>query len=143
MNIGKTNRCLMIFFAFIVGSCLTLAAAVHSGDKAAVVGKLEVAMAYGPPNFGENPDTDKKESYVALVLRSSIDVSDTDGTVLESVKRAQLIVPSEQHEALTRKLKQLVGGGTVKVVGQVFPATTGHHHEPIVIVVESVEKQQN
>jgi hypothetical protein len=142
MNIGNSNRWLAMVAVFAMGSLLALAAqsVVRSGETATVVGKLESATAYGPPNFGENPETDKKEPYIALALLSPIDVRDTDGTVLANIQRAQLIVPSEQHDALTRKLKQLVGSGAVKVIGQVFPATTGHHHEPVVLIVESVEK---
>ena len=122
-----------------VSVAIAAQATVPAGEKATLAGDLQAATAYGPPNFGENPETDKKESYIVLAHFSPIDVRDTDGTVLPNIVRAQLIVPIEQ-EVLARKVKQLVGAGAVRITGKVFPATTGHHHEPIVLIVESAEK---
>jgi len=130
-----------ILAALVVSATVAIAAnpTVQSGEKVTLVGDLQTGFAYGPPNFGENPETDKKETYIVLTHFSLIDVKDTDGKMLADVTRAQLIVPIEQ-DALARKVKQLVGAGTAKITGKVFPATTGHHHEPVVLIVESAEK---
>ena len=134
-----------ILAALVVSASVAIAAqksgqpAVQSGERVTLAGDLQTAFAYGAPNYGENPETDQKETYIVLTHFSPIDVRDTDGAVVPSVSRAQLIVPIEQ-DTLKRKVKQLVGAGAVIITGKVFPATTGHHHEPIVLIVESVEK---
>ena len=140
MNIRK-HIWLAIFSIFVVTSSTILAAnlSAKSGQSITLIGRLELQTAYGPPNFGENPETDRKETYIALVGFLPIDLTDENGVALTSAVRAQLITSSGDIRS-SGSLMKLIGKDPVRIVGTIFPAVTGHHHERIILIVESMEK---
>jgi Domain of unknown function (DUF4431) len=98
-------------------------------------GKLTIRTFFGPPNFGENPETDSKEQGWILSLSKPIEL--TGITSLESglinhdqnVREVQLVLPGAHKELIGKK---------VAVKGMLFRAHTGHHHTEIVVDVRSI-----
>lgn len=98
-------------------------------------GKLTVKRFYGPPNFGENPETDAKEDVQILSLNKPINVRDYNPdmgneTSIESVNELQLVL-SLPHKKFVDK--------TITVSGTLFYAHTGHHHTDVLMDVRSVD----
>lgn len=101
-------------------------------------GTLTVKRYYGPPNYGENPKTDAKETVPILILSKPINVQgDPDPQTIinrDSVKGArkiQLILYGQYKKFL---------GKTVLVKGTLFQAHTGHHRTDVLMDVRSIKK---
>jgi len=99
-------------------------------------GKLITRMYYGPPNYGENPDTDLKEVMPVLLLSEPVSVrGETDANTgyrrpsVEDVREMQLVL-SIPHKKLIGKV--IISKGTL------FQANTGHHHTPVLMDVQSI-----
>lgn len=98
-------------------------------------GKLSIKTFFGPPNFGENPETDSKEMTRILSLDKPINVRSKDetdsvlGPSVENVRELQLIFDGP--------LKKLVGKKLI-VKGTLLHAHTGHHHTDVLLDVESI-----
>jgi hypothetical protein len=61
---------------------------LHYGpEKVTLIGKLVSRTFYGPPNYGENPKTDSKESQYVLLLDSPIDVVGSKDDLLTETER--------------------------------------------------------
>lgn len=99
-------------------------------------GKLITKTFYGPPNYGENPDTDSKEEFAILVLSKPVNVrgnADPDAgyerTTVKHLREMQLV--------LTMPHKELIGKKVI-VKGTLFHAFTGHHHTDVLMFVQSI-----
>ena len=98
-------------------------------------GKLSIKTSWGPPNFGENPETDSKERSWILSLDKPINVrgkTDPDpglNTSVEDVRELQLVLHKPRRELI---------GKTVIVKGTLFHAHTGHHHRDVLMDVQSI-----
>ena len=98
-------------------------------------GKLGIKTFFGPPNFGENPETDSKERSWILSLNKPIKVrgiTDPDPVLsipTENVQNLQLVLPKPYEEWLGKK---------VVVRGTLFHAHTGHHHTDVLMDVLSI-----
>jgi hypothetical protein len=100
-------------------------------------GTLSVKTYYGPPNYGENPDTDAKEALPILILSEPISVRGNadpkagfDRQSVEDIREIQLV--------LTMPHKEFIGK-TVFVKGTLFHAFTGHHHTDVLMDVRSLK----
>ena len=110
----------------------------YQPQKSSIEGKLITSMEYGPPNYGENPETDEKEYPYILVLDEPIDViADKSKDPMEigysEVSEIQLAVGQDDYE----KIDQLVGK-RIKVEGSLFYAHTGHHHRDVLMHVDNL-----
>jgi hypothetical protein len=99
-------------------------------------GALVIEDHYGPPNFGENPETDRKEQVLILTLDTPIDVvGSPTGTInttsFAGVRRVQLV--GRQAMKLTVKL-----GRHAVVRGTLFQRQSAEHHTDVLINVQSV-----
>lgn len=98
-------------------------------------GKLGIKTFFGPPNFGENPETDSKERSWILSLDKPINVrgqtSPDPGLndSVENVRELQLVLPKPHRELIGKK---------VIVKGTLFHAHTGHHHTDVLMDVQSI-----
>ncbi len=98
-------------------------------------GKLGIETFFGPPNFGENPETDSKERSWILSLNKPINVrakTETDpilGPSVEDVRKLQLVMPKPYRELIGKK---------VIVKGTLFHGHTGHHHTDVLLDVQSI-----
>ncbi|HEU4712465.1 MAG TPA: DUF4431 domain-containing protein [Pyrinomonadaceae bacterium] len=100
-------------------------------------GRLVIQNEWGPPNFGEEPLTDRKEKVPVIVLAKAINVRGTPGDMLnatsvEGTRRVQLVFPYTRIP-----YKQLIGQKIV-VKGSLFHAHTGHHYTPVLIWVRTL-----
>lgn len=100
-------------------------------------GKLSVRLYYGPPNYGENPDTDAKEALPILILSKPVSVRGNpdpkagfDRQSVEDIREIQLV--------LTMPHKEFIGK-TVLVKGTLFHAFTAHHHTDVLMDVRSIK----
>jgi hypothetical protein len=106
-----------------------------------LTGTLNVEMFYGPPNFGDNPESDAKEYCFILKLNKAISVineQENEGFDVSTmgVKKIQLAF---SNVALAKSLK----GKKIKVTGILFGKETGHHHTDILMSVDEVSELVN
>lgn len=98
-------------------------------------GNLSIRTFFGPPNFGENPETDSKERTWIVSLSKSINVrgrADSDlglNAAVEDVLELQLVLREPRKELIGKK---------VIVKGTLFHAHTGHHHTDVLMDVQSI-----
>ena len=92
-------------------------------------GNIILKQFYGPPNYGETPEIDKIESYYVLQLNEPITF--THGYITETVKEIQLIITDNKNIELNIDWNYIV-------TGNAFFAETGHHHTPIIIIVNMI-----
>ncbi|MBI4514916.1 MAG: DUF4431 domain-containing protein [Deltaproteobacteria bacterium] len=135
---------MLILVALICGSSITPGETPRSGRwlayEPAVVrlaGMLRVVPEYGPPNFGENPETDEKVQVPMLTLGEPINVMaspsrNLDYEALQNVSQIQLVFSS--HHLASADLV----GHKVVVTGRLFHAQTAHHYTPLLMDVEAI-----
>lgn len=106
-----------------------------------IEGKLIKRMYYGPPNYGENPDTDAKQYPFILLLDDPIDVIALEDDIHNSdkleVTKIQ-VVPKNKEEA---ELVEQYINKRIKIQGTFFEAIFGGHHTDVLIYVEKVLNQ--
>jgi hypothetical protein len=110
----------------------------YEPKKSMIEGELITAMHYGPPGYGENPETDKKVYPYILILDEPIEVIgdkaiDPMQVDYSDVSEIQLAVGYDDYE----KIDQLVGK-IIKVEGSLFYAHTGHHHRDVLMHVDKL-----
>jgi hypothetical protein len=106
----------------------------YEGDPVALNGKVTLRTFYGPPNYGENPKTDFRETQVILVLSQPICVEANPNLYAEEEKnqRKVTLVPSGGIDFRSYR------GRFVTVEGTLFHAHTAHHRTPVLMKVVSV-----
>ena len=104
----------------------------------ALEGRLIFETKYGPPNFGENPKTDKRVKVPIVILTKAINVRGTPGdalnaTTVQGARRIQLVFtdPAKNYKPLA--------GKDIVVKGTLFHAHTGGHYTDVVMSVQSIE----
>lgn len=100
-------------------------------------GTLRTRRYSGPPNYGENPKTDAKETILLLFLSQPVNVRGNpdpqakfDRQSFQNVRRIQLV--------FTKPWKEFMGK-TVRVRGTLFQAFTGHHHTDVLMDVQAIQ----
>ena len=107
-------------------------------------GELLSKSAYGPPNYGENPRTDKKVKYYVLKLETPINVkgdpkSEVNTDTYENISEIQMVLiegitAKEDMKSMEDKVNK-----KVTVQGMLFQAITGHHYTKVLIKVRHIE----
>ena len=118
---------------------LLFAAGNYSYDKETTLqGILKKEIFYGPPGYGENPKSDKKEPQYLLKLEQAIKVvanpDDPLSETEESVREITLVNSSGQS-------LEFVIGMKILVKGKLFHAHTAHHHTQVLMEVQSLERR--
>lgn len=103
-----------------------------------IEGTLITRMYYGPPNYGENPDTDAKQYPFILKLDNPIDViakeNDTHNSDVFGVTEIQVVpIGKEKTELLYNYIDK-----RVRIQGTLFEAIFGGHHTDVLIQVEEI-----
>ena len=143
MRFLKLTSIILFVFVVVRGTCETTTLTQEKewlSYQPAVVelrGTLTLKTYYGPPNYGENPDTDAKEVLPVLILKEPVKVrgnpqapDDFDRRSVENIKEVQLV--------LTVPYKEFTGK-TVLVEGTLFHGFTGHHHTDVLMDVRSIK----
>lgn len=106
----------------------------YLGEPVTLSGKVTFRTFYGPPNYGENPDTDSRETQAILLLVKPICVEanprDYDGA--EQNQLEVTLVPLHKEN-----LRHYVGK-RITVHGLLFHANTGHHHTPVLLQIDRI-----
>ena len=107
----------------------------YEPEKVSITGTIVSRTFFGPPNYGENPKTDSKESQYILVLDTPIDVvGDNKYNEAErGVKQITLVV----HDFKATPVRPWLGK-RVTIEGTLFHAITGHHHTKVLIEVSTI-----
>jgi hypothetical protein len=99
-------------------------------------GSISLEVHYGPPNFGENPKTDKKEQVPILKLQLPISVqgdpkNDLDGDSFNNVDHLQLLMQPSQSlkEYMDKK---------VTVKGTLFEKQSGENFTDVLMNVQKI-----
>jgi len=103
-----------------------------------IEGKLIKRMYYGPPNYGENPDTDAKQYPFILLLDDPIDVIALEDDIHNSDKLEVTeiqVVPKNKEE--TELVEQYINK-RITIQGTLFEAIFGGHHTDVLIYVERI-----
>ena len=98
-------------------------------------GAIHQEAHFGPPNFGENPDTDSKISIYVLTLPSPVDVkgdptSELDSETVLNVREIQLIQNVSSQG-------QIVATECADVTGKLFHAHSAHHYKDVLLDVDT------
>ena len=94
------------------------------------VGEIEMRAYYGPPNYGENPDTDAKEEVPILRLAVPTNITGINGAIVEIAEMQLDFSRSTIHMSESQ--------GFQLVKGVLRRAETGHHHTPVILEVRSI-----
>lgn len=108
----------------------------YENDKATVTGRLVYRTFYGPPNYGETPKTDSRETQAILLLDSPIDVIANANDGISETERGVRAITLVSD----RSLKSFAGK-RVTVQGALFHAHTGHHHTKVLLTVAAVKRR--
>ena len=103
-----------------------------------IEGKLITRMYYGPPNYGENPDTDAKQYPFILQLYNPIDVIALEDDSFNSDKFEVTeiqVVPKNKEE--TELIEQYINKDIV-IQGTLFEAIFGGHHTDVLIKIDEI-----
>ena len=121
--------------AYAGSSCLSYEPAVVT-----IKGKLTAKVFYGPPNYGEEPATDSRETAYLLKLTTSICVSgDPSSDVNSESEQGVRVVQLGPGGTVTWKALSHLVGRNVEVSGTLFHAVTGHHRTEVVMNVSRVK----
>lgn len=102
------------------------------GETISLRGSLSEEAYFGPPNYGETPETDKKEQVHFLLLEEKISVTGLSNSI--------------QSEALEQDKVQLLRisnprklPSCIVVTGDIFEAISGHHRTQVIMNVRHVK----
>lgn len=133
----KISICLFLFFITISSKAEE---EWYSFEPAEVTlsGRIIYQDFFGPPNYGENPETDLVETAVILVLYEPINVKgdpekDYNSQIIKNIKKIQLVVPWEKIG------DENLSGKNVTAHGTLFEAITGHHRTQVLMAVDDLE----
>jgi Domain of unknown function (DUF4431) len=101
-----------------------------------LAGVIALKSYFGPPNYGEDPKTDSIETQAVLKLSSPLCVQadPQDHSPAESDQTMVTLVPLGKMDLGT------YAGSVVVVIGTLFHANTGHHHTPVLLQIERIER---
>ena len=102
------------------------------GPAVVVTGRIVAKTEYGPPNYGEDPAHDSRETrlYIRLDAPICVDAS-RDGWAATDVRLMQLIYCCTFHKDWIGKRASLNG--------RLTPWETGHHYTPVLIEVSKTK----
>jgi len=106
-----------------------------------ITGTITSEMFYGPPGYGEHPETDKKEYPYLVTLEKPINViapatkasEDAGHETVNNISKIQLIWPDNMDMAKLKDKK-------VKLTGTFFSAHTGHHRTDVLMDVKKIDE---
>jgi hypothetical protein len=97
-----------------------------------LTGVVVIETFYGPPNYGENPDTDAKEKQAILKLDVPMCVNKSSRSPIEEAEHNQndvTLVPMSEVNFGQFANKH------VQIIGKLYHAKTSHHHTPVLLSV--------
>jgi hypothetical protein len=108
------------------GACLP-----YEPDTVTVTGRLERRIFYGPPNYGENPETDEPQPGYYLVPDAPLctrGMPDPQNDAKQGVELVQVVLDAEGYARWRPHLDR-----RVQATGTLFGQISGHHHAPLLL----------
>jgi hypothetical protein len=134
----------LVVFVFLVMHASVSAAAPCAdgvrlnGEAIEFSGILHHEERWGPPNFGENPETDSKFTAWIVSVGTPIPVqggAEFDGKTLHAISEIQIIVPPFTF----RQVLQSLDGKMVVVTGELWNATVQGDVRPVNVMVKTLK----
>jgi hypothetical protein len=134
-----------------IGMAFFMSSAVSARDcldyepaKVTIQGSMSLKPAYGPPGYGEDPERDAHEDYLAITLDAPACMKansepDTENVAESQIKAVQLVFRSGDE---FKQAKQWIGK-QVSVTGGLFHEFTGHHHTTVLMNVRELGQAAN
>lgn len=120
-------------FAFVATSTAAAAPACARYDTAiSLSGTVTLRTFFGPPNFGEDPETDSKVTQAILKLDRPLCVLESDSEEAERGQREITLVPSGKMSLRFLDKKR------VRATGSLYHGFNGHHNTPLLIQLSSL-----
>ena len=135
-----TFRLLLLMFLFAPSLPAVAAPCLHYGGSPVTLnGKVKLQTFFGPPNYGENPDIDSRETQAILLLENPVcvEANPKDYEEAEQNQREVTLVPLGKENLKNYEGKQVLIQGTL------YHAQTGHHHTPLLIEIKRIENLSN
>ena len=130
--------CLVFTLALFCG--VVTARSAEPSFSIKLEGVLEAGEFFGPPDYGENPGSDRVEHSFFLQLPATPDTQRVDAGSLATLGVdagrtyfVQIVVQDSECAAAVKAL-----GHRVQVVGVPFVPITGHHRTPLLLDVKSL-----
>ena len=106
----------------------------YEPSEVSLEGRLVVENKFGPPNWGENPDTDMKLHVPMLILSRPLNVrrdpnSDVNDETFTGVQKVQLQIRSDYQKLV---------GKEVVATGSLYAGQTGWHFTDVLMSVKSI-----
>ncbi|MDR2963676.1 MAG: DUF4431 domain-containing protein [Bacteroidales bacterium] len=115
----------------------------YEPEVSIITGTIIVETFFGPPGYGENPQTDSKEEAYILLLESPINVLST----IDESEREEGDGDFTKYNVAKIQLASTAGvlfanytNQQVIVTGTLFSAISGHHHTDVLMDVQNIEK---
>jgi hypothetical protein len=138
----KTSNVLFLLaFSF---TALASRAAPSTDEPLAVQGILQIGEFFGPPNYGEQPESDRVERSYFLQLPAPLATQVQSVAALARITEAsrssyflQVVLPERERS----QAKALIGK-RVRVWGTLTESLTAHHRTPVLVEVHKLSQVQ-
>ncbi|MCU6496328.1 DUF4431 domain-containing protein [Rugamonas sp. A1-17] len=124
-------RRLSVIFLLVCGSVRAETCQKYDVANVELTGRVRVETFFGPPNFGESPETDSKERQAVLHLDRPICTVASADSPAEERQIDVTLVPMGDFTLAS------FDGKPVTVKGKLFYAITGHHHTNVLISIDT------
>lgn len=104
----------------------------YNSKDAIITGVIKIEEYFGPPGYGDDPDSDEVEKPYILLLNEAIEVK-----VNDSVDWINRDIRTEEIHLAPLHGILLKNGEQVRVKGQFYSSHTGHHRRPLLMAVKS------
>jgi hypothetical protein len=103
-----------------------------------LTGTLRIVPKFGPPNYGENPESDQKLMIPILELSRRVDIcgdstSEINRDAFNGLREIQVLFPpGTEYNGFRDR--------AVVVAGTLSQAVMSHHFTPVVMVVKTIQR---
>jgi hypothetical protein len=110
----------------------------YEPEIVALKGTIITLSAFGPPNYGENPDRDEKVIYYALELDNPINVkgnlnSELNTDTFKNISTIQILLSESDRDIKDKINKKVI------ITGTLFQRITGHHFTKVLIDAQKID----
>ena len=133
--------------AFMAGLLVACAAAqparqavclTYEPAEVTLTGRITLVQHFGPPNFGETPELDKRIDVPLLALSAPVDVcgdatSELNADTEVAVREVQLLGDDNVGERWNNQ--------SVRISGTLSHAQTGYHFTKVLLTIQRIEPQ--
>jgi len=137
----RTFVSLLLVVSQLIPLCASAASLQYEPTVVELRGTVALEEHFGPPCYGESPQTDSVELIAVILLDEPVSVEgDADpqslnGTSYMDVRRLQLVRPYSDPPFSPYAGKHVVVSGTL------YEGFTGHHHSDVLIHVQGISVQ--